>query len=428
LIWRSAYSAVLWLALPLVLVKLWWRGRSEQGYRVAIGERFGLYRGFHPPAANAPARPLVWIHAVSLGETRALQPLFSRLQERLPGHDFLVTAMTATGREAASQLFGASAQVAWLPYDYGFSVRRFLARFRPRVGILMETEVWFNLVRECGRAHVPLLLANARLSEKSARGYEVVSPLARTAFAALDAVAAQTQSDARRLLALGARRVEVTGNLKFDVKPRVELDALAQQFRLGYGNRKVLLAASTREGEEELILDALEQAAHFPELVVIVPRHPQRFAEVERLLAKRGHRYALRSARMEIRPDCAFVVGDSVGEMHAYYAASDVAFVGGSLLALGGQNLIEACAAGVPVLFGPYMYNFEEAAKAALEAGAARLVVDAFSLVREATSLLGDDESRKRMGNAGLRFCAEHRGATQKIASLAEELLRIGAG
>lgn len=422
-IWRALYEVALWLAFPFVLARLWWRGRREPGYRSSVAERFGLYPAHQATHTDDSLRPLIWLHAVSLGETRAAVPLFERLRQSHPECDFLVTHMTATGRQAAQQLFGASATLAWLPYDYAFAVRSFLHRFKPRLGILIETEVWFNLVRGCRLAGVPLLLANARLSEKSLRGYERVAPLAREAFRGLSAVAAQTGADAQRLERLGAHSVHVSGNLKFDVLASPALLALSRQFRLGYGGRKVFLAASTRAGEEELILDAL--AAHpLPgALIVIVPRHPERFAEVERLFASRHLSFARRSKSIEVPVSCQFVLGDSLGEMQAYYGAADVAFVGGSLLAYGGQNLIEACAAGIPVLFGPSTYNFTEAAEAALAEGAARRVADAKALLDEVDALLSDDRLRSAMGEAGRSFCERHRGATERIAALAEEFL-----
>src|SRR4029077_3445496 len=209
--WRFGYRLLLWLAFPFVLARLWWRGRREARDREHPGEGFGFYRA-------PPARPVIWLPAVSRGETRAADPLLRALQQRHPDCDLLITQMTATGREAAEQLLGGTAQVAWLAYDYPSAVRRFLRHFRPRLGILMETEIWFHLVAECNRSGIPLMLANARMSARSARGYALVGPLARNAFQGLSAVAAQTAEDAERLRSLGARAVEVTGNLKFDVE------------------------------------------------------------------------------------------------------------------------------------------------------------------------------------------------------------------
>lgn len=416
--WRAAYAAVLWFALPVVIVRLWWRGRREPRYHARVGERFGRYR------SASPRQPVIWLHAVSVGETRTAQPLLASLAKRFPECSFVLTQMTAAGRETAEELFAGKAVLAWLPYDYRFAVRRFLAHFRPRLGILMETEVWFNLVRGCREAGVPLLLANARLSEKSARGYEAVAPLAREAFSALAVVAAQTPADAERIGHLGARNICVTGNLKFDVNPAAEHAALSREFRQAYGKRKVFLAASTREGEEELLLEALAAEPLSGVITVIVPRHPQRFREVEALLVRHGRSFARRSSGIEIPQTCEFVLGDSLGELAAYYAAADVAFVGGSLMAYGGQNLIEACAAGVPVLIGPYTYNFEQAADSAVAEGAALRLPDAGAIVRAARELLSDDAARGAMGQAGIAFCARHRGATERVAALAEQFLK----
>ena len=414
--WRASYWLLLWFALPFVLARLWWRGRQEPRYREHPGERFGFYRA-------APKKPVIWLHAVSLGETRAAEPLLRALQQRHPDCDLLITQMTATGREAAQSLLDGSAQVAWLAYDYPFAVRRFLRHFRPRLGILMETEIWFHLVAECGRAGVPLMLANARMSGRSARGYAVVAPLVRGALEGLGAVAAQTAEDAERLRSLGARRVEVVGNLKFDVEPGRESESLAAQFRRWFGGRKVLLAASTREGEEDLLLDALQGEPLGDALTVIVPRHPQRFDAVAQLLSARGLKFARRSAGGVVAPDCRVVLGDSMGEMAAYYRACDVAFIGGSLLAYGGQNLIEACAVGAPVLVGPHTYNFAQAAESAVAAGAALRAGRAEDVVSLARKLLGDAELRARMGKAGIDFCAAHRGATQRTLAVCEGLL-----
>jgi len=414
--WRVGYRLLLWLAFPFVLARLWWRGRHEPGYRQNIGERFGLYRA-------KPERPVIWLHAVSVGETRAAEALLNALRSRHPDCDLLITQMTATGREAARQLFGGGVHVAWLPYDYPSAVGRFLHNFRPRLGVLMETEIWFHLVGECQRAGVPLLLANARLSAKSARGYAAVGPLVRIALGGLSAVAAQTTEDAERLRSLGASAVEVTGNLKFDADPSPGSESLAAQFRRGFGARAVLLAASTREGEEELLLDALKQNALGDAILVIVPRHPQRFDKVAQLLASRGLKFIRRSANTPLDADCGIVLGDSMGEMAAYYRACDLAFVGGSLLAYGGQNLIEACAAGVPVLIGPYTYNFAQAAESAIAAGAAMRVKGAEEVLQLARSILQDAGLRERMGKAGVAFCVAHRGATERTLAICERLL-----
>jgi 3-deoxy-D-manno-octulosonic-acid transferase len=366
---------------------------------------------------------VIWVHAVSVGETRAAEPLVRLLAARHPECELLITQMTATGRDTAERLFGGMATLAYLPYDYPFAVRRFLAHFRPRLGVLMETEIWFNLIRACAGSGVPLLLANARLSEKSARGYAAVEPLARTALGRLSAVAAQTRADAERLARLGAHAIEVTGNLKFDVAAPDEAGALGADFRCRYGSRKVFLVASTREGEETLLLDALAGEPFGPALVVIVPRHPQRFREVAQLLERRGIAFVRRSDDAAVPAHCGYLLGDSLGEMAAYYAACDLALIGGSLLPYGAQNLIEACAAGVPVLIGPSTYNFAQAAAEAVQSGAALHVENAAEAVAEAHRLLADETERKRMSAAGLAFCAAHRGASERTAAICERLL-----
>jgi 3-deoxy-D-manno-octulosonic-acid transferase len=414
---RALYNVALHLALPFIPLRLWWRGRKEPAYRQQVGERFGRY-------AARPAQPVLWIHAVSLGETRAAEPLVAALRTRYPDHALVVTHMTATGREAATQLYGRFATLAYLPYDLPWAARRFVAHFRPRLGIVMETEVWPNLLRECRRAGVPVLLANARLSEKSAHGYRRAGTLAREALADLAGIAAQTDADAARLTALGARDVEVTGNLKFDIAAAPELIARGQALRGLFGERPVLLAASTREGEEALLLDALARSPLPRALTVIVPRHPQRFDEVAALLRDRGLAFVRRSEGRPVPAEQSFALGDSMGEMTAYYAAAEVAFVGGSLLPYGAQNLIEACAVGAPVLIGRSTFNFAQAATEAVAAGAAVQVADADELVREAGRLLADAPARRRMSEAGRRFCAAHRGATGRTMAIVERLLR----
>ena len=416
MMWRIGYTLLVWIALPFVFLRLWWRGRAEPGYRRGIAERFGRY-------AVRPRKPVIWIHAVSVGETHAAEPLARLLAARHPECELLVTHMTATGRETAQRLFAGAATLAYLPYDYPFAVRRFIEHFRPRLGVLMETEIWFNLIGACSSAGVPVVLANARLSEKSARGYGRIAPLVREALGQVAAVAAQSPADAERLARLGARSIEVTGNLKFDVSAPPESAALAADFRRRYGARSVFLAASTREGEETLLLGALQAHPLRDTLVVLVPRHPQRCDEVAQLLERRGLAYVRRSGNAPVPSGCSYVLGDSLGEMAAYYASCDIALIGGSLLDYGAQNLIEACAAGVPVLIGPSTFNFAQAAAEALACGAALAVADASAAARAAQRLLQDETARGRMSRAGLAFCAAHRGAMLRVAAVCEQAL-----
>jgi 3-deoxy-D-manno-octulosonic-acid transferase len=392
---RALYTVALRLALPLILLRLWWRGRREPGYLEGIEERFGFYSGPRP-------EKVVWVHAVSVGEARAAAPLVRALQEALPGHAVVMTGTTAAGRETIKQVYGESVIPNFLPYDYPESVRSFLERFRPTLGILMETEIWPNLLSACATHGVPVVLANARMSEKSARGYRRWRALMAPAIRSLAAVCAQSEADAERLRDLGAPRVEVTGNLKFDVTLDAAQLAAGRAWKAKVG-RPVLLLASTREGEEKLLLSELP--LDHPFLTLVVPRHPQRFDEVAQLADARRSRNETPKS---------IYLGDTMGEMAFYYGAADVALIGGSFLPLGGQNLIEALAAGVPVILGPSMFNFAEATRLALEAGAAVQVADAQEALLQVKKLLSNPEKREQMAAAGKTLCEAHRGATQK--------------
>lgn len=411
--WRLLYTLAIRAAAPFILARLWWRGRREPFYRRRIGERFGHYRD------ALPGRPVLWVHAVSVGEARASAALVRALAAANTGHELLLTCMTAAGRETLKELHGESLRIAWLPYDYPGAVRRFLEHFRPRLGVLVETEIWPNLLAACASNGVPVLLANARLSEKSALGYQRWSALARPAFASLAAVCAQSDGDAQRLRALGARRVEVSGNLKFDSTPDEAKRAEGRSWRARLA-RQVLLLASTREGEEKMLLEAMP-AWDQKLLVLIVPRHPRRFDEVSVLSQSRRSRNPMPASKDPVH------LGDTMGEMDFYYAAADVAVIGGSFVPRGGQNLIEACAAGVPVVLGPSMFNFTEATRLALAAGAAIQAADAAAAIRQALRLLLNAEERKRMGAAGKQLCEAHRGATQRHLEICSELLKVQA-
>jgi len=414
---RPLYNLLLWLLLPYVGLHLLLRGRRQPEYLRHVGERFGRYR-------LAAQRPLIWLHAVSVGETRAAVPLVAALKARYPGHRILLTHMTPTGRQTSEDLLGDGVQRVYLPYDYPIAVRRFLAHFRPSVGVIMETEIWPNLVAECRAQGIPLLLVNARLSEKSARNYARFPRLSRTALQGLAAIAAQTEEDAARLRALGAPAVEVLGNVKFDILPPEEQLALGAELRRRFGTRPVLLAASTREGEEALLFKALVANPLGETLLVVVPRHPQRFEEVAALAVKAGLAVQRRSEDAPVAAGTQVVLGDSMGEMFAYYAACDAAFIGGSLLDYGSQNLIEACAVGRPVLIGRSTHNFTLAATQALACGAAQQVGTAEEILQAADALLRDEAARRRMGEAGRAFAARHRGATARTVELISRAVR----
>lgn len=413
---RLLYTLLLHLLLPFIPLRLLWRARRQREYLRHAGERFGFY-------AIAVERPVIWLHAVSVGETRAAAPLIEALLARHPDHALLLTHMTPTGRATGEALFGGRVLRAYLPYDYPFAVRRFLRHFRPRIALFMETELWPNVILGCRAAGVPAWLINARLSEKSAARYRRFAGLSHAVFGTLAGVLAQTDADAVRIRELGAKHVAVSGNLKFDVAPPADALATGAELRTRFGPRPVLLAASTREGEEALLLQALPGCDVPGLLLVIVPRHPQRFEEVAALVKNHGLKYQRRSAQETVSPDTRIVLGDTMGEMFAYYAACDLAYVGGSLLPLGGQNLIEACAIGVPVLVGPHTYNFAQATEDAIAAGAARRAIDARELMRTAATLLGDAAARERMSAAARDFAAAHRGATERTLRALEQTL-----
>lgn len=420
---RALYSLAWWLALPLVLTRLWWRGRKEPGYRRHIAERLGFYS--HPHGS----RSVIWVHAVSVGETRAAQPLIDALLAAYPDHDILLTHMTATGRETGAALFGhltPRITQCFLPYDTGWMVSRFLRHFSPRICILMETEIWPNLVAQCNKHRVPVALVNARMSERSLSRARFASSLMTEAAAGLTCVAAQTPVDGERLRQYGAVNVQVTGSVKFDVTPPEASLSLGQWLRRRMGSRPVLLCASTREGEEALLLDALPGLTVQGVLLVIVPRHPQRFDVVAQLIAEREISFCRRSQLNDMNPvpaDARVLLGDSMGEMFAYYAGCDVAFIGGSLLPLGGQNLIEACAVGKPVLIGPHTFNFAAVTEDAVTAAAAIRVVSAEEMMQQASHLLTDADLRRRMAENALSFATEQRGGTQLTMALLRPLI-----
>jgi len=416
-VFRFVYSTLLWLLLPYVLFRLLWRARKQPEYLHHIGERFGYY-------SVQSIKPVIWLHAVSVGETRATMSLVAQLRAEFPNHQFLLTHTTPTGRSASQQLFGDSVMRVYLPYDYPFAINRFLLHFRPQLGILMETEIWFNLIHACHTRSMSLVLLNARMSEKSTAGYKRFSLLTRNALGELSAIAAQTRDDAARLTMLGGKDVSVMGNLKFDIEPPAAMLELGKHLREQFGaTRKVLLAASTREGEEVLILDVFEQIRVSGLLLVIVPRHPQRFSDVGNLLEKRGIPFLRRSEERVVTDSVQVVLGDSMGEMFAYYAAADIAFIGGSLLPFGGQNLIEACAAGTPVLVGPHTYNFAEVTQLAVKAGAALQVRDHLGLIELIQNLLESPSALSDMRRHCDGFVRSNQGATNRSVQIIKTML-----
>jgi 3-deoxy-D-manno-octulosonic-acid transferase len=414
------YRLLLALIVPLALLRLWWRGRKQPGYRQHITERFGYL--------NMPTGgPIIWLHAVSVGETRAAEPLIYALLERYPDHRVLLTHMTPTGRATSTALYkDPRILIAYVPYDLTGALDRFLARVKPRIVLLMETEIWPNLILRSRAHQVPVLLINARMSARSGRRYARFNRFIRPVLGALTAVGAQTPEDAERLSALGATSVCVTGNLKFDVRIDPVLETLGKQWRsniLAQQPRPIWLAASTREGEEALILAAHRSLCNLlpnqHPLLILVPRHPQRFNDVATLVAREGFTLSRRSAAL---PDPATDVwlGDSMGEMVAYYNLADVAVIGGTLLPFGGQNLIEAAACGTPLVIGPHTYNFSAAANAAEQSGAAIRIQDGSpeALAQALSNLITDPAHHLAAKTATAHFVSTATGATGKLLAL----------
>lgn len=433
---RWLYSAGLWALQPLLRRKLRQRAQAESLYGEYVEERFGVYTSPPAvPAAGIATSPLIWLHTVSLGETRAAAVLVEALRAELPGMRLLLTHGTATGRAAGASLLRAGDVQVWQPWDTVGAVRRFLTHFRPTLGLLMETEIWPNLVAECARAGVPLCLVNARLSEQSLRKAQRLAWLARPAYRGLHAVWAQAQADANRLRALGAPVQGVMGNFKFDLNPDARQLAQGRAWR-GQTDKPVLMFASLREGEDAMLVEyfkrnrplaPVDTAQPAPESIanggstgavqwLVVPRHPQRFDAVADQLVQAGLTVSRRSTWTDGPVAADVWLGDSLGEMALYFGLADAALLGGSFAPLGGQNLIEAAACGVPVFMGPHVFNFEEAAALSVAAGAAFACADLDQAVQAATALLAQPEALAASRAAALALGDAHRGAAQRTA------------
>ena len=419
---RFGYSALLRLGAPLYALRVLWRGRSEPLYASHFGERFGSFA-----KSTAVTTGAVWVHAVSLGETRAAAPLIEAMRALRPDLRLLLTHGTATGRAAGKALLRPGDAQAWLPFDTPGGVRRFLRHFEPAVGVLLETEIWPNVLAEAKRAGVPMFLANARLSERSRRRGARVDALLRPAFASLDAAFAQSAGDGERLRDAGVGEVVVIGNLKYDMAPEEALLERGREWKRGVQRvveRGVVLAASTREGEEAMLFAAWRGTPAPRPLLVVVPRHPQRFEAVAELIAAAGFSVSRRSAWADgapppEAPSVDVWLGDSMLEMPAWYALADVALLGGSFAPLGGQNLIEAAACGCPVVMGPHTFNFSDAAELSIAAGAATRVADMTSGVAAAVALSGEanDVERQSRSARALALSRTHRGAAARMAA-----------
>ena len=432
--WFAMYQLLWHFLLPLAFIRLAWRARHAFSYLHHIPERLGF--GYSKPVKQGS----IWIHAVSVGETRAAQPLIEAYLAR--GESILLTHMTLNGRRTGRQLFAneiASGQVkqVYLPYDICWAVEHFLKTFKPKLGLFMETEAWPTVVFRCKEIGLPLFLVNARLSERSARRVSQFGKAGRALFQAFAGILAQTEFDAQRYRSLGVTNVKIVGNLKFDVPLESSLVELGKQWRrdLHDSNRLMVCAASTRDDEEAIILKAwrdLLLSNSFPvaPLLCLVPRHPERFAEVSDQIHAAGLKFRRRSEWTSIPKECSgldIVLGDSMGEMPMYYSASDLVLMGGSLLPFGGQNLIEACAAGCPVLLGEHTYNFQQASLDAIQAGAAKriqgdlLLGESLALTEALKELLLNTAELAKMSKAAKAYSLEHQGATKKILTALDQ-------
>ncbi len=414
------YNILIYLAAPFAIAAQFWRGLWDPSYRDRVGERLGF--------GAAIAGPTIWIHAVSVGEVQASQSLVAQLRKRHPQYKLLLTTVTPTGAARARLLFGDTIELRYVPLDLPGSVRRFFDRVQPQLAMILETELWPNLYAECGRRGIPLVLASARVSPRSVGRYRRLVPLFRKTLSYGIVIAAQSETDAERFRSIGAtpERTHVTGNIKFDFQPPPGIEAQGLRWReQNAPGRPIWVAGSTHEGEEVIILDAHRIVLQrFPDaLLVLVPRHPQRFDSVRGLLAKRKDRSSDRSSRSAISPATSVLLGDTMGELMMFYAAADVAFVAGSLVPIGGHNLLEPASVGRPVLTGPHNFNSEEIAQLLMAAGAALVVKDTGQLAQALTDLLDASERRTAMGAAGKAVLDTNRGALDRLLTLVDPLL-----
>ena len=423
---RFIYVIFGYLLIPVLLGHLLWRSRTNPEYRQRISERFG--RGH----ARLP-QPSIWVHAVSVGEIQAAAALVRALLELYPTQPVVLTTVTPTGAQRARELFVDAVVHSYAPFDLAGAVRKFFDWSRPKLLIVLETELWPNLYHECGRRDVPLVLASARVSPKSVNRYRWMLSLFRQTLSHGIVIAAQSEADAKRFLALGAdpQRTNVTGNIKFDFNLPADIEIDGGKFRQSHApDRPVWIAASTHASEEEIVLAAHRQVLDaFPNaLLLMVPRHPERFQTVTSLTVKQGFSAVRRSTEDDCTMDTEVFIGDSMGELPVFYAAADIAFVGGSLVQIGGHNLLEPAALGKPVLTGPYTYNAEDIARLLQDAGAARIVTDADELGEAVINLLGDAGERLRLGTLGRGVVDSNRGALDRLLTLIAPLVDQNAG
>lgn len=411
---RALYTLLFHLALPLVVVRLFWRARRAPAYRTRMGERFAVGLPDFKPGG-------IWVHAVSVGESIAAAPMIRALSERYPELPITVTCMTPTGSERIRALFGDTVQHCYLPYDLPWAASRFLNRLQPKLAVVMETELWPNHIHECARRGIPVALANARLSERSARGYGRFSGLTAPMLAELSLIAVQTNTEALRFQQLGAREtsVQVTGSIKFDLSIDPALPARAEQLREQWDavSRPIWIGASTHAGEDEILLSAhrLVLAEQPDALLILVPRHPERFRSVHELCSKQGFSTVRRSLQEPPQADTQVVLGDTMGELLFLFALADVAFVGGSLVPTGGHNLLEPAALGKPVVTGPHLFNFLDIAAQLRDAGALAEIDSAPALASTIEALWNDPGRAAQAREAGLKVLKNNQGALGRL-------------
>ncbi len=417
---RFIYNTLIYLAAPIAVLVQLWRGLRDPSYREGFAQRFGLGPSL-PPGS-------IWVHAVSVGEVQASEPLVRALLARHPGRRLVLTTVTPTGVARARQLFGDGIDLRYVPMDLPGAVRRFFDRVQPSIALILETELWPNLFAECGRRHVPLVLASARISPRSVGRYRRLVSLFREVLSHGIVIAAQSEEDAARFLSIGAaaERTHVIGNIKFDFQPPVDVEERGASWRAANASgRPIWVAGSTHDGEEVQLLEAHRQvlARHPDALLILVPRHPNRFQEVQSLLEKSGVRFQLRSSGQRVQADTSVLLGDTMGELMVFYAAADVAFVAGSLVPIGGHNLLEPASVGRPLLTGPYNFNSEGVMRLLVEAGAARKVANAAELASCVLTWLDNPAAAAAVGGTARAVLDANRGALERLLRLIVPLL-----
>ncbi len=420
---RSVYSGLFYLLVPFILLRLFWRGKKVPQFRQRWHERFACYK------KSSKTQQLIWFHAVSVGEVESVFPLIKVLQQRLPQYSVLVTTITPTGSERVRSVLSDSVQHVYLPYDLPGAAKRFVEFFQPQVAIIVETEIWPNLFAQCKKHEIPLYIINARLSERSVKGYQRFSGLVASALANVQLIATQTEQDRQRYLAIGAhpQQVSTLGNIKFDLQ--IDRGLIQQGLELrqaSFPRRHVWIVASTHRGEEVLFLKTYRLLKkQFPDLLlIIVPRNQERFDEVKKLCIDAQFDVVMRTDARPCRPETDVYIGDTMGDLKLLYAASDIAFVAGSMQPIGGHNVLEAAILGIPVLFGPHMFNFKAIAEGLLAEEAAIQCQDEHDLEKAMRRLLTDRQYQQQLGAKGKAFVLKNQGALQAVYKLVTQKLR----